>query len=111
MNIIRTSTTAAVPMSHWDNEYELSDNDISPTKIANEKREFKQWLSSSGYEGRWRSTENYRSLSHRDQTTFRTQVKAIFRHVLNQLAPNDVDIVWEDLVDDEVRKPTNTNDG
>lgn len=110
--IVHTPSTAGVSLSQWDNDYKLIDNEASPSQKANEKREFKQWLASTGYEGRWRSTDNYRSLSRHDQTTFRSQAKAIFLHVLKvQLAPNDADVVWEDLIDEETRKPARTKDG
>ncbi|CAF3241379.1 unnamed protein product [Rotaria socialis] len=91
--IIHTPSTAGPCLSQWDNNYEPAYSEASPSQQANGKREFKQWLASTGYEGRWRSTDNYRSLSQHDKTTFRSQVKAIFRHVLHQLATKDVDVV------------------
>ena len=30
-------------------------------------------------------------------------MKAIFSHVLHQFAPNDVDMVWNELLEDELR--------
>jgi hypothetical protein len=104
-------STAGMSLSQWDNEYEPSENPISSSQKANGKKEFRRWLASTGYQGRWRSTENYRALSRHDQATFRTQVKAIFHHVLNQLASTDADIVWEGVIDDETRKPTTTKNG
>jgi hypothetical protein len=38
-------------------------------------------------------------------------MKAIFLYVLHQLAPNDVDVVWDDLIDDETKKPSTTKNG
>jgi hypothetical protein len=94
-----------------DDEYELASVDRTPCQETNKKREFRQWLISSGYQGRWRSTDSYKSLSRHDKTTFRTQLKGIFQHVLTHLAPNDVEVVWEDLIEDETRKPATTKDG
>ncbi|CAM2700994.1 unnamed protein product [Rotaria socialis] len=70
-NITHTPSTAVSCLSQWDNNYEPAYR----------------------YEGRWCSTDNYRSLSQHDQTMLRSQVKAIFRHVLHQLATKDVGIV------------------
>jgi hypothetical protein len=95
-------------VSQWDKDYDLIDEEISPLPIMN----FKQWLISTGYEGRYRSTENCQGLSRYDQTAFRSQAKAIFRHVLKfQLSPNDADVAWEDLMDEETSKPTRIRDG
>ena len=109
--IARTPSTAGASLCPWDNEYDPGRHDVSPSKKASEKREFKQWLADSEYVGRWRSTDDYRSLGRHSQAAFRSQAKAIFRHVLKQLAPNDADVVWEDMIDDETRKPTRTKDG
>ena len=106
-----TPSTTGFSLGSLDYEYEPTNDDVTPCQQTNKKRDFTQWLASSGYDGRWRSTDDYKSLSRHDKTTFRTQVKAIFRHVLIHLAPNDADEVWEDFIDDETRKPMKTKDG
>jgi hypothetical protein len=106
-----TPSTAGSIIAQHDSDYEPVQNDASPTLKEDGKREFKQWLASTDYQGRWRSTNNYCSLSKHDQTIFRHQMKAIFHHVLHQLAPNDVDTVWDDIVDDETKKPRTTKNG
>jgi hypothetical protein len=108
---IHTPTTAGFSLGSLDDEYELAIDDHTPCQETSKKREFRQWLTSSGYEGRWRSTDDYQSLRRHDKTTFRTQLKAIFHHVLIHLAPNDAEVVWEDFIDDETRKPARTKDG
>lgn len=98
-------------MSQWDKDYDLTGEEVSPLPRMNFKRDFKQWLISTGYEGRYRTTDNYQGLSRHDQTAFRRQAKAIFRHILKfQLSPNDAAVVWEDLVDEETSKPTRIRD-
>ena len=110
-NNIRTPTTAGFSLGSLDHEYVPVSNDVTPCQETNKKQDFTKWLASSGYDGRWRSTDDYTSLSRHDKTTFRTQLKAIFRHVLIHLAPNDAEVVWEDFIDDENRKPARTKDG
>jgi hypothetical protein len=103
--IFHTPSTAGSFLCHQDSDYGPADNDISLSQKEDDKRELKRWLSSTNYEGRWRSTDNYCSLSRHNQITFRNQMKAIFRHVLCQFAPNDIDAVWEDIIDDGTEKP------
>ena len=86
-------------------------DDVPLNQRDNENKEFKDWLASTDYRGRWRSTSDYSALSKHDQTTFRSQMRAIFRHVLHQLAPNDVHVVWDGIVDDETKRPTRTKGG
>ena len=111
-NIVHTPSTAGVSVSQLDDDYKLTDDETSQLSQANTKREFKQWLASTGYEGRWRSTNDYQGLSQHDQTTFRSQAKAIFSHILKlQLSPNDADMVWEELIDEEMNKSISMRDG
>ncbi|CAF4269016.1 unnamed protein product [Rotaria magnacalcarata] len=84
-----TPSTAGVSLPAGDYEYEPAEDPVSPGYITKEKREFRQWLVSTGYEGRWRSTDNYRSLSQHDQRVFRNQTKDILRHILRQFVSND----------------------
>ncbi len=35
-------------------------------------------------------------------------MKGILLHVLQQFAPTDVDVAWDDIVDDELKKPSTT---
>ena len=72
------------------------------------QKEFRRWLTLTNYEGRCRSTENYSCLSKHDQANFRSQMKAIFRHILEQFAFTDACIVWDEIVDDEIEKPKTT---
>lgn len=110
-NIVHTPSTAGIPMSQSDEDYDLVDEEIPPSPKVDTKRDFKQWLISTEYKGRWRSTDNYQGLSQRDQAAFRSQAKAIFRHILKcQLSPNDADVVWEDLIDEETSKSTKPRD-
>lgn len=108
---IHTPSTAGSFFPQHGSDYEPADIDMSPSQREKGKKEFKQWLASTDYQGRWRSTENYCALSKHDQTTFRSQMKGIFHHILHQLASNDVDTVWDDLIDAETRKPTKTKSG
>ena len=110
-NIVHTPTTTISLFSHQDCNYAPTDVDTPSSTNIHGKVELKDWLASSNYAGRWRSTDNYSALSSHDQKTFRTQMKAIFLHVLQQLAPNDADLVWEDLIDQETEKTTKTKCG
>jgi hypothetical protein len=92
-NIVCTPSIAGVSSCHSANEYDSAWRDVSPSYSATGVREFRQWLPASGYDRRRCSTDDYRSLLRHDPTTFRSEAKAIFRHVLNQLAPNDADVV------------------
>ena len=38
-------------------------------------------------------------------------MKDIFRHVLLYMASSVGDVVWNDIIDDEMQKPTTTNGG
>jgi hypothetical protein len=109
-NIVHTPLSTH-HLSQSEDEYDPEDDDIPSPEQASYKNMFKQWLIASGYTGRYRSTANYSSLDRHEQTTFCTQVKAIFRHVLCQLSPNDADQVWEDVIDGEMKTPINTKDG
>lgn len=100
-----TPSIAGSSYTPEDSDYEPGSHDISLRGKEDVKREFRQWLASTNYRGRWRSTENYRSLSKHDQIIFRNQMKSIFRHVLEQFASTDADIVWDDIIDDEFKKP------
>ncbi|CAF4203758.1 unnamed protein product, partial [Rotaria sp. Silwood2] len=108
---VHAPSTAASCFSQQSGDYESVDRDFPALKRDHEKREFKQWFAFTDYRGRCRSTENYCSLNRHDQKAFRSQMKAIFHHILLLLVPNDADIVWEDLVDDETKKSAKTKGG
>ena len=40
----------------------------------------------------------------------RTTIGSSF-DMIKQLTPNDADVVWEDMIDDETKKPARTKDG
>jgi hypothetical protein len=108
---IYTPTTAQTGVSLVESDYELLVDDIPLNQRNTENKEFKDWLASTDYRGRWRATSDYCALGSHDQTTFRSQMRAIFRHVLHQLAPNDADVVWDGIVDDETKRPARTKGG
>ena len=110
-NIVHTPSTAISIFCRQDCDYEPIDVDTPSSTNVHGKVELQDWLASSNYAGRWRSTDNYSALSSHDQKTFRNQMKAIFLHVLHQLAPNDADLVWEDLIDQETEKTSTTKCG
>lgn len=68
--IVFTPSTAGVSLPACDHEYELDEDPVSPGYITKAKREFRQWLVSTGYKGRWRSTNNYSKLSQHNQRVF-----------------------------------------
>ena len=111
---IHTPTTATSTFSHQDSDFEPPDDgDDIPTSsdTGQGNKELKEWLASTNYKGRWRSTDNYLALSRHGQKTFRNQMKDIFRHVLLYMASSVGDVVWNDIIDDEMQKPTTTNGG
>jgi hypothetical protein len=105
-----SSTTAGYSLDSLDNKFVPVNNDTTPCQETNEKQVITKFLAASSYDDRWRSTDDYVSLSRHDGKTFRTQLKAIFRHVLFYLAPNDVDVLWQEFIDDDTRKATETKD-
>jgi hypothetical protein len=109
--IAYTPSTGGSFLCEQDIDYQPADNDISLSEKEHGRREFKQWLATTDYNGRCRSTKNYCSLNRYDQITFRSQMKAIFHHVLYQFVGNDADTVWDDLVYDETKKPNTTRNG
>lgn len=54
--------------------------------------------------------KNYLALSSHDQRTFRNQMRDIF-HIILYMASSAEDVVWNDIIDDEMQKPTKTNGG
>lgn len=103
-----TPSVTAGPPSSQDSDYEPEIHDISSHEKEDGKREFRQWLASTNYRGRWRATANYSCLSKHEQAKFRHQMKGIFLHVLEQFTSTDADVVWNDIVDDELAKPKTT---
>jgi len=61
--IVHTPSTPGSLLSYRGSDYEPVDADLSPCQPENKKKDFVQWLISTNYEGRWRSTENYCSLT------------------------------------------------
>ncbi len=60
---IHTPTTATSTFSQRDSDYELPDDDVSTLPdITQGKKELTEWLVSTNYKGRWRSTDNYLAL-------------------------------------------------
>lgn len=109
---IHTPTTAASMFSRHDSDYEPTGDDDDPVSPnVQGKKELKEWLASTNYKGRWRSTDDYLSLSSHDQKVFRNQMKDIFRHILNHMATNFGDMVWNDMIEDELEKPMTTKTG
>ena len=108
--VIYTPSSVGNSLPQGDVDYEPDITEVSSQEV-NWKREFRKWLSFTGYNGRWRSTDNYQSLNRHEQTNFRRQVKGILRHILHQLAQNDVDAVWEDLMNEELKTPNRIKDG
>jgi hypothetical protein len=104
----RTPTTSRFSLGSLDNEFVPANNDVIPFQETNEKQDFAEWFISSVYDSRWRSADDDTSLGRHDGTTFRTQLKVIFSHLLIYLAPNDVDVVWHDFIDEETEKAAKT---
>lgn len=104
-NISQTPTSIGNSAAFSDHDYQPSLFETSPVTDMNAKQELRRWLTSTGYNGRFRSTESYPSMNRHDKCGFLRQMKSIFSHLLQQLAPNDYKEVWEDLVDEETRKP------
>lgn len=109
--VVHTPSTAASAFSQQGSVYDPVDSDISPLPSDHRRREFKKWLTSTGYQGRYRSTENYDSLSRHDQKVFRSQMKGIFHHILHQMVPTNASRIWDDLVNDEIQRPIKTKTG
>ena len=108
---IHTPTTTASAFSRHDSDYEPVDDDVPMLPNIQVKKEFRERLASTNYKGRWRSMDNYLSLSSHDQRVFRNQMKEIFHHILDHMAPNVGDLVWNDIIEDELEKPTKTKVG
>ncbi|CAF1356373.1 unnamed protein product [Adineta ricciae] len=100
-------TPSIVPdrFSPQNSDYEPGVDDISPHDEEDGKKELRGWLASTNYRGRWRSTANYSCLSKHERGKFRKQMKGIFLHVLQQFTSTDANVVWDDLIDDELAKP------
>lgn len=107
----QTPSTATSFFSEYRHQDEPADPDMTPIGKTTGKKELKSWLKATNYTGRYRSTNNYSALDKHDRTAFRSQFKAIFRHVLEQFAPNDVDVIWSDIIDEELQKPRKQNMG
>ena len=105
-DICQTPSSIGISATRNDPEYQPSLSETSPVEDINAKQELRRWLLSTGYDGRFRSTETYQSMSRHDKCGFLRQMKSIFLHILQQLAPNDCNEVWEDLIDEETRKPS-----
>lgn len=80
---------------HIDDEIYAQESDIL-TK-------FKQFLAESGFRGRCESTLSYTSLKERSKSNIRNQIKNIFLHILEFLIPNNIEIVWNDIVKHEFK--------
>ena len=104
-NLIQTPTSIGECLSHTDDDYEPVTSEILSAQRRDPKQELRQWLASTGFAGRCRSTDSYPSMKRREQMAFCRQMKEVFRHIMNQLVPNDSDVVWEDLIEGETRKP------
>ena len=63
---IHTLTTAASTFSRYGSNYEPVDDDVSMSSTIQGKKEFKERLVFTNYKGRWRSADNYLSLSSHD---------------------------------------------
>jgi hypothetical protein len=59
---------------------------------------WKQFLEEISFTGRCESTLSYTSLKNTSKYRFRHEVKKNFFYLLNFLAPNDVQTVWNDVV-------------
>ena len=102
---IQTPTSIGECLSDTDDTYEPITSEILSAQRRDPKQELRQWLASTGFAGRCRSTDSYPSMKRREQMAFCRQMKEVFRHILNQLVSNDSDVVWEDLIERETRKP------
>ena len=66
--IVYTPSTSNVLLSSCDNEFEPAEDPVSPGYVTKVKGKLRQWLVSTGDEGRWWSTDNDRTLSQHDQS-------------------------------------------
>lgn len=103
-----TPSIAGDIFSPRDNVYEPEIHDCFSHDKEDGKKEFRQWLESTNYRGRSRGTVNYSALHKHEQARFRNQMKSIFHHILQQFASTDADVVWDDIIDDELAKPKTT---
>ena len=106
-----TPTTAANVFSRYVSDYEPIDDDVSMSPNIQGKKEFKEWLASPNYRARWRSTDNYLSLSSHDQMVFHNQMKEIFHYILDYVTSNVGALVWNDIIENELEKSTKTKAG
>ena len=104
-SMIQTPTSIGEFLSHADDDYEPITSELESLQKRDPKQELRQWLTSTGFTGRCRSTDSYASMKRRDQMAVCRQMKEVFRHILNQFVSNDSDTVWEDLIERETRKP------
>jgi len=107
----QTPSTAGSVLYQQDIDYEPVEHDVSSYREEDEKIGLKEWLASTNYHGRCRSTDKYYSLCRHDQTAFLIQMKEIFQHILHQFAQNNADEVWDDIIGDEMKKPDTIKSG
>ncbi|CAM4958230.1 unnamed protein product [Rotaria socialis] len=63
------------------------------------KHHFKEFLVNNGFQGRVQMTESYGNMLRKSRQNFLRQIKIILLFILQILAPNDFNQVWEDLIE------------
>ena len=101
---------SASSVSSEDSTYQSYLDEPHPLTTTEKRTRLKQWLKDNEFKGRVDSTLSYNDMKNdKSRRNFRTQVKAIFLEILGLLAPNDVTVVWDDIIADEIEngKPKN----
>ncbi|CAF1685817.1 unnamed protein product [Rotaria magnacalcarata] len=99
-------TPASSEADDDDDNYEHHIDDQSYAQESNILNKIKQLLDEIGFMGRCESTLSYASLKERSKCNLRNQIKRIFLYLLKFLTPNDVPVVWNDIIKYELKTST-----
>ncbi|CAF3164861.1 unnamed protein product, partial [Rotaria sp. Silwood2] len=78
--------------------------------LSDKKESFSHWLKEHGFNGRVQKTLSYDNLQYHSKTNLLNQIKHILLYIIEILAPNNIEEVWNDLIDIENEDKKNNYD-